>query len=132
MNVKQILSEVRDYGEELVRSGKGPAGCDINLTMLCGICSFEICKRLWEQGEDAELCFGDGHAFVEYDGKVLDVTATQFADVDEVIIKDKWEAEKIWWWRGVKKRARTLEEVEEFFRGWPFDQRPHMGDWENG
>jgi len=69
---------------------------------LGGYC-YEASARLFRlaktHGLDVSLCKGHGHWFVMLDGKVVDVTSTQFKQPEKVAVLTQEEAEKRgdWW-----------------------------------
>jgi len=88
---------------------------------LAGYC-YEASARLYRlaktHGLDVKLCQGVGHWFVEFGGKVVDVTSTQFQQPEKVAVLDKNEAEKRGDWWKLKSVYKTL----------PFDLYHHGED----
>jgi hypothetical protein len=69
----RIASNVRKWAEKA-----RPRNRPKNLEFMCGRASGELFKRLAAAGFNPTIVIGACHAFIECDGYVLDVTATQF------------------------------------------------------
>jgi len=133
--IKKIANAVRKWGEDRARNGKIPLSFTTieGLDGMCGICSYELFKRLKEAGYNAFLCGNLSHAFVicsdDADtvpirsGLIFDVTATQFDVKDKVAVVPVEEVdvkEKYFW----EQLDVICDEADapKFFARWPKEQ----------
>ena len=73
--IKRIANNVRKWAE----NNRGKFKVKENLTGMCGIASYELFKRLSRAKLKPTLCHSYfGHAFIECNKHIIDVTATQF------------------------------------------------------
>jgi ferredoxin len=85
----RVRQAVIDYGESLCNVYRGMAFDPDNLGGACAIASTVLQKVLRQRGYDAEFVCSEGkhchHCWVEVQGEVVDITATQFGqDYPEV------------------------------------------------
>lgn len=122
--VYHTAKEVRDWAEDLANE----EARDESLCGLCAIASAELWKQLHKLGVKAEIHVwtsdDDGftsHVFVVVDDHVVDVTATQFGELQRypVHIEHKKEAEQFEWYRSqdVFDSAKSLVRWQKR-RGW--------------
>jgi hypothetical protein len=88
----------------------------------CAICSVALCKSLKKFGYKPDLVNGmyEGyacHCWVELDGKIYDITATQFGLKDKVFITDVDDFNYL--------EKEYINNVEEFFKKWVGEQKPY-------
>ena len=84
--IKRIATNVRKWAEELQDQ---KLFWDNDLSGMCGIASYELFKRLRRAKLKPTMCFAyeiyhGGHAFIQCQNLVVDVTATQFTTYTEV------------------------------------------------
>lgn len=83
-SLKSIAEEVRGYFERGVKLlGK----YDPDLCGLCGIASIFLYQRLKNEGYEPQMATSTSHIYIICDGKIVDITATQFG-LDPVVIID--------------------------------------------
>lgn len=97
-----------------------------DLEGMCARAAGELLYRLQRAKIKAEIAFKTFHAFVRYDGYVIDVTATQFG-MSEVEIVPQKEAEKHYFWSnrdidGTFSSPWTAARYQARV-GWPDDQQ---------
>jgi len=83
--IKDTAYRVRYFGELFQKSH--PCTYTIELTGMCGICSYFLFKTLKEKKLSPVFSINDEHCFVMLQGLVIDVTATQFYLKDKIFIK---------------------------------------------
>lgn len=92
-----------------------------NLTGLCGISSFILKKAFEKYGYKANLVYGNfyqqgGHAWIECDGFIWDITATQFGEKEKVLITHLYDERYIY--------AEPMNVTD--FRYWSNCQKPTL------
>ncbi|MFA5048279.1 MAG: hypothetical protein WC516_04625 [Patescibacteria group bacterium] len=96
--IKKIAKKVRNVFEK-IEENEGWAGC--RLGGYCGRAAIQLhlaCKRV---GINIKISEGIGHAYNEYDGYIIDITATQFGGYPKVHIR---------------KYKRATKELPEFYQ----------------
>lgn len=101
--------QARVWAEENVQRFE----CHDNLMGMCAIASGRLWMLLRQQGITsrlmlAELPNGTCHVFVEYNGAIVDVTATQFGKPEVVVIEMSGRSEWFWTASYVFKDVTTL------------------------
>jgi len=120
-DVRAVATRVRKWAED--RSVYGES----DLTGMCAICSYRLGRLLTRRGHRPILCMNRNHAFLTI-GRgeqklIIDVTATQFDQAEEVVITnlvDKWYWKRTDWVRLPTNRKR----IQKMFRDWPSEQQP--------
>lgn len=77
-----IAGKVRDAFEEIGKNEQYPSN-------LCGLClraSAQLFAAAADFGIDIQIIGGIGHCFNMCDGYIIDVTATQFGEIDRVLV----------------------------------------------
>jgi hypothetical protein len=125
MTRREICQRVRDAAVKEYHSN--------DLDLKCGICSVVIAELFLAFGYPVKICYGKfhrpgiswglGHCWVESQGRIYDVTATQFGDFDAVLIKRKRGLEKMYVPETILD-PKDKEKLRDFFNDWPSDQRP--------
>ena len=100
-----------------------------DLCGMCAIASGELWRRLRLIGGKPVFCYvddgeGDAHVFIECDGYLIDVTATQFEENRVVVRRKKsaW-AQRDWWKATWRCRSITAFKAQQIKDQWPTDQR---------
>ena len=88
----------------------------------CAICSVALCKSLKRFGYKADLVHGmyQGyacHCWVELDGKIYDMTATQFGIIEKVFITDIDDFDYL--------EKDYISNIDSFFKQWVRTQKPY-------
>lgn len=119
--VLKILKETRKWAEEIAFRKKGPS----DLTGMCAIASRRILTELIKVGLNAEIAVSEDendhsrmHAFVIYDGHILDVTASQFGKKKICVMKATEKNLQDWW-----------KPKDKFFSGSGLIKYQHSIDW---
>jgi hypothetical protein len=84
--MKHICRKVRDYFSQKEDCGK-------YMDEYCAIASYKLFEELKRANYSPELVVGEfpefGHCWIELDGKVIDITATQFLNsFPEILVED--------------------------------------------
>lgn len=117
-----IAEKVREKAEVYVK--KMPKTDDIddsNLAGLCAIASFALKKELEKNGYEAQLIRGGfqdawgGHCWVECEGEIIDITATQFQIAEKVLIVPADDP---------RYEDKVIVKTRNSFRNWPLVQKP--------
>jgi hypothetical protein len=88
---------------------------------MCGVSSTYLLKLLKKEGIRARIMAGDGHAYVQYKGYIIDVTATQFGNGKIVFRKRrKLESSEYRCDLGFRTPEAFIEHQEEV--GWASEQ----------
>lgn len=89
---------------------------------MCGIASVMLHKALMEEGIAADIVCNSWHAFLEYNGYIIDITATQFDVPKAVFIKKRAKKEGEYW--QCHHRFHSWEDFVAYQKkvGWPEDQ----------
>lgn len=104
--ILETANEVRIWAEHYAKNSGFPP----NLCGLCAIASAELHKRLKEKNIHTTLCISEKngyeecHVFLKTNNKILDITASQFAQktfgrVKEKIILIPKNKAKFWFWK---------------------------------
>lgn len=121
MKLKEIVLETRAWGEKL------PIARDYcpDLAGLCAIVSKELCERLQQNGYKAKIAYNGHHCFVILQGRIIDLTATQFGNYPKIYIKklpDYISSDKLygstWYIEKLFDNPNDLPDYQET-EGWP-------------
>lgn len=95
---------------------------------LCGFCargSAILFNELKKRGYEAKIVEGDGHFYVECEGYIIDVTATQFGPFSTVVVRKSLSVsmQSMGYWKPYKK-YNSIESARRQQRndGWPIEQ----------
>jgi len=117
-----IAKRVRQWTQEKAEKAK------YNTHTLCGWCaisSAHLFRELRKENIQAELHYVSGHCFVVVDDYIVDVTATQFSELDakDVFIMHHKAAQEYWFYRTEQVFYTPSELREHQFReSWPRKQ----------
>ena len=126
----EIARDVRHIAE------KHPDSC-YDLSCWCAICSFKIFKILRNITKQVYFAIVDGgccchcHCFVIYKNKMIDVTATQFGEKENIVIDDidTIQYSKKWYWdKSLMKKFASVKAIKKEMNKWPEDQNPFCVD----
>lgn len=78
----------------------------------CAIMSLYLWRYLHRQGIRCQVRWSDGHCFVTYGNKIVDITATQFGKKQKVYIADFKNHPECWWQQEPNGQARTIRELD--------------------
>lgn len=103
----------------------------------CAICSFHIFKKIKNKGEKVYFAVVSqeskgAHCFVLYKNKMIDVTATQFNEIEAVIIADFSDIQnsKRWFWdKNHMNKLASVKSIEKELKEWPEEQNPFKVDF---
>lgn len=113
--IEKIAKRVRKWGEEY----QWVHGFPHTLAGLCCSCSFLIFREIKglpkTLSNKGMLCWNDEHAFVVYDGILVDVTATQFHRKPIVIQPPPIKTPSYWEPLEATKSLRFAHEVLGYF-----------------
>jgi len=128
-HVKDIAFFAREWSEAF--NSKHTIAWDEDLCGMCAISAAFLFRELKRAGYRPVLAYSDYHFFVLIDDYIVDVTATQFTVLREVLPsivvrhKNEVEAKEYFFWR-VTKTFTSLRQMFIFqndFLGWCHDQR---------
>ena len=117
--VLPIARSVRKWAERKAEAAK------YNPDTLCGWCaiaSAHLFRALKNEGIESELHYVSGHCFVVVDDYVVDVTATQFAELraGDVFIKHHKEVDQHWFYQSSHIFEKPMELREHQLKeNWP-------------
>jgi hypothetical protein len=123
---KQLAVKLRLITENLVNckiedfsNFKPHLGC------LCAICSTALKDIFEEHGFKAEVFYGKfrgtkNHCWVECDGYIYDITATQFKGIEEPVIVTRKTSKKA---QSLFQMGRAMKNYKDY-KGWPHQQKP--------
>lgn len=106
--------------------------CWSDLGGLCAIASSKLFQNLEAAGIPAKLKLaleedGCAHVYVEVDGYIVDITATQFSSAHAAVqvVPPQSPLRKAWWWDG-KKAFKSVKALvaHQVKTGWPAEQIP--------
>jgi hypothetical protein len=113
-----IAHDVRLWAEYYAEDADFPK----DLGGLCAIASGELHARLKRNGISSTIVlyegFELGHCFVEAEGHVVDVTATQFHNVKEKVVLRPIEEARDWNWWTSTKRFESVRDLKNYQHGW--------------
>ena len=93
MTIRKIAKLVRDQVEEDVACGLDIVDNEATLEGACGYASYGLCRMLpgstFVYGHFIHKGRPNGHAWVEYKNKIIDITATQFGINSRILITKK-------------------------------------------
>jgi hypothetical protein len=104
----------------------------------CAICSFHIYKKIKSKNRKVFFAMvnkeGEGsHCFVIFDKKkMVDVTATQFGEKENIIIDEveNLQRSKKWFWnKKLMKKYKSVKAIKRALEEWPEDQNPFRVDF---
>lgn len=121
--VIKIATETRLWAE------KHEYAFHADLKCMCAIASAELFKRLKNEKYEPQLHvaihgIGGSHVYVYLNNYIIDITATQFAHKEKVVIKRKIPFTIFnWYWRANKK-FKSVKKLIEFQHktGWSKNQ----------
>ncbi len=126
------IQKIVNVGLSVRKWARGKDDCEDpnELCGMCAICSYRLCLRLQRLGFEVELCSNNNHAFVRVKRPrtrpiLVDVTATQFDEEQEVVISKKTNR---WYW-AIDNRIKfpaTKRQLRQAFGLWPKEQVPFL------
>lgn len=127
-----VALETRAWAEENVEKILNYPALDLG--GLCAVAASELFIRLGKIGVQSTLCSvstdDGGHCFVEVDGWIVDVTATQFgSEFGSIeIFSSKRKPARFTkkgdrWWKDPMKFS-SIKELKKYLADWPDNQQP--------
>jgi hypothetical protein len=113
--IREEGEKVREWAENRCRIS--------NLSGFCSICSAKLFLALQERGIDVDIVESDFHVWLESNGKIIDITATQYGtEFPPVFIVRKSMVKKglNHWLEGESGLGNYLNSMDD----WPSYQRP--------
>lgn len=104
----------------------------------CAICSFHIYKKIRNKSKKVFFAMvheeGEGsHCFVIFDkNKMVDITATQFGEKENIIIDEveNMQRSNKWFWnKSLMKKYKSVRAIKRALNEWPEDQNPFVVDF---
>lgn len=118
LSPRKIAQKVRKKCEKYVKGLENSIYGE-TLSCLCAVASKALQNELVEAGYNTKLvygnAFGDTHCWVELDGKIYDITATQFGVEEKVYVTDVNDEDY--------EKEKEVKDLR-FFSGWPIEQKP--------
>ena len=136
--VRDIVQDIVDteYEEAMERGDSEYYNCTESLGGMCARASALLSTLLTQAKIKHELAYGDGHVYIECDGYVIDVTATQFGEqYGMTLIRPQFEMQNKelhdTWWR----TSKLFKNINHLIRwqkknSWPEEQMVWAGDFE--
>jgi hypothetical protein len=118
--VKRIADNTRKWAEKYRL--KHRMGFSETLAGMCGLASYELFKRLERAGLQPTYCLTNNHAYIKCQGRIVDITATQFHNGHEpVTIKPtRGNQGSYCYWRSPRHLKTALGIQRALKRnGWP-------------
>jgi hypothetical protein len=94
---------------------------DEDLEGMCGIASCILLQELEKEGIDAKIYEAECHAYVMYDGYIIDVTATQFGG-PKIMFRRRKKEESYEWYAGKSFTSAKAFVKHQRAVGWPSGQ----------
>jgi hypothetical protein len=114
--VSSIAQDIRSKAEKLYD----------DCSELCGFASYEIFCAMQKAGLQPIFASNRQHAFIMWEGYIVDVTATQFSrrKYPKIIIKKRSSIKKIPDFWEIETLCKSRSGMTKSFKGWPEEQRP--------
>jgi len=133
MNDQEVLDIARTVRSAAIRH---PNAC-YDLSCWCAICSFHIFKKIRNIRKKVYFAMvalpdGEAHCFVNYDNKIVDVTATQFREREAVVIGDiesVFSSKKWYWDKSLMRKFSSIKSIQKALEEWPANQNPFYVDF---
>lgn len=122
--IREIAKQARRWGERIAENYEELDSSTEELEYLCAICSAHLFCLLKKEGYDPVIVENDEHCFVLCDGKLVDVTASQFNKNPKVICREYIEDEEISYWQ-IENQYDSVERFMLFqnHSDWPDNQK---------
>ena len=123
-SIRSIAKDTREWAEEI--SVQYEDSDEEHLSCLCAITSFEIFTFLLSYGFKPEFVHNRCHCFVEVNGYIVDITASQFnSKLPKIIVRKRKNLpardREIW---EPLFRCTTPKQIKKSLHDWPDEQQP--------
>ena len=108
------------------------------LNCWCAICSYHIYKKIRTKSRRVYFAIVNtedegSHCFVIFDkNKMIDITATQFGEKENIIIdevENMQRSQKWFWNKKLMKKYASVKAIARALKDWPEDQNPFCVDF---
>lgn len=127
--VRKIAHRVRRWAEKIAQKYPDYFG-EEDLSCLCGVASGKLLWTLKQAGIKAQIAVSECHAFVLWNGYVVDITATQIpygrekVEIFKESMIDEMNDHDLWWY-DIKRKFNSITAFINFQRevDWSIEQR---------
>lgn len=130
--------EIFDIAATVRKAAEKHENSNYDLNCWCAICSYHIYKKI--RNKSRRVFFAvvhneneGSHCFVIFDkNKMVDVTATQFGEKENIIIDyvENMQRSKKWFWnKKIMTKYSSVKAIKRALKEWPEDQNPFCIDF---